>query len=243
MRRARFLAAAALAALTVGGLSACSILDQKSFEDDAKVSQKVTSIRLDSGNGDVKVESAADASAVSVHRKVNYHGDKPSRATFHVDNGVLTLSGCGPDCAVDYDVKVPAGLPVTGGTSNGDLTLNDAGAIDVHTSNGDIAVHDAAGAVKLRTSNGDVHVQNTKGGAIDTRTSNGTVTIRTATPGNIKAHTTSGDLTITVPPAKYRISAHDTNGDKTLAFKDDPSGRYLLDLSTTNGNLTVESAG
>lgn len=245
MRRpqTRVLAAVTLAALTVGGLSACSAVTQKTFEDDAKVSQKVTSVHLDNGNGNAKVEASADASAISVHRKVNYRGDKPSGTSFHVDNGVLTLSGCGSHCGVDYIVKVPAGLPVTGGTSNGSLTLADVGTVDVHTSNGEIAVTDATGPVKLRTTNGDVDVKDVKGGGIDTQTSNGEVTIRTATPQNIKARTTSGSLTVTTPPARYRISANDSHGDKKVAFENDPSGKYRLDLSTTNGDLTVKSAG
>ncbi|MGW3109651.1 DUF4097 family beta strand repeat-containing protein [Streptomyces sp. NPDC001100] len=245
MRRlqTRLLAAAALAALTVGGLSACSVLDQKTFEDDAKVPQKITSIRLDSRNGGVQVDSSADISTTSVHRKVNYRGDKPSGTSFSVENGVLTLSGCGKNCGVDYVVKVPAGLAVTGGTSNGSLTLSDVGVVDVHTSNGEIAVNKATGPVKLRTSNGDVHVKDAKGGDIDTQTSNGEVTIQTATPQNIKARTTSGSLTVTIPSASYQISASDSHGDKKVAFKNDPSGKYRLDLSTTNGDLTVESAG
>ncbi len=82
-----------------------------------------------------------------------------------------------------------------------------------------------------------------KGGDIDTQTSNGEVTIRTATPQNIKARTTNGSLTVTAPPASYQISASDSHGDKEVAFKNDPSGKYRLDLSTTNGDLTVESAG
>lgn len=245
MRRphTRVLAAAALAALTVSGLSACSALGrEKTFEDDAKVSRKVTSIRLDNGNGDVRVDASSGAPTVSVHRKVNYRGDKPDGTSFRVDNGVLTLSGCGKDCGVDYVVKIPAGLPVTGGTSNGGLTLTDVGTVDVHTTNGQIAVADARGPVKLRTSNGDVDVKDVKGGGIDTQTSNGEVTIRTATPQNIKARTTSGSLTVTAPAAKYRISANDAHGDKNVAFKNDPSGKYRLDLSTTNGDLTVKSA-
>ncbi|MFD9488324.1 DUF4097 domain-containing protein [Streptomyces sp. NPDC059991] len=233
----------ALAALTVGGLSACSALDQKTFEDDAKVPQKITSLRLDSGNGGVKVDASADISTASVHRKVNYRGDKPSGTSFSVENGVLTLSGCGKNCGVDYVVKVPAGLPVTGGTSNGSLTLTDVGTVDVHTSNGEIAVNSARGPVKLSTSNGDVNVKDAEGGDIDTQTSNAEVAIQTATPQNIKARTTSGSLTITAPPAKYQISANNSHGDKKVAFKNDPSGKYRLDLSTTNGDLTVESAG
>ncbi|MEU2714438.1 DUF4097 family beta strand repeat-containing protein [Streptomyces sp. NPDC007205] len=232
----------ASAALTAGGLSACSAVSQKTFEDDAKVSQKVTSVRLDNRNGGVKVDASADASVISVHRKVNYRGDKPSGTSFRVENGVLTLSGCGSGCGVDYLVSVPAGLPVTGGTSNGGLTLTDVGTVDVHTSNGGIAVNHATGAVKLRTSNGDVDVEDVKGGDIDTQTSNSEVTIQTATPQNIKARTTSGGLTVTAPPAKYRISANDSHGDEKVAFKNDPSGTYHLDLSTTNGDLTVKSA-
>ncbi|MFI1169246.1 DUF4097 family beta strand repeat-containing protein [Streptomyces sp. NPDC020801] len=232
-----------MAALTVGGLSACSALDQKTFEDDAMVPQRVTSIRLDSRNGEVKVDASTDTSTTSVHRRVNYHGDKPSGTSFHVKNGVLMLSGCGKNCGVDYVVKVPAGLPVTGGTSNGSLTLTDVGTVDVHTSNGEIAVNSARGPVKLRTSNGEVDVKDVKGGGIDAQTSNGEVTIQTATPQNITAHTTSGSLTVTAPPAMYQISANDPNGDKKVAFTNDPSGKYRLDLSTTNGDLTVKSAG
>ncbi|MCD9880009.1 DUF4097 family beta strand repeat-containing protein [Streptomyces guryensis] len=239
----RVLAAVALAALTAGGLSACSAVDQKTFEDDAKVSQKITSIRVDSRDGSVVVDASADVSTTSVHRKVDYRGDKPSGTSFSVENGVLTLSGCGAHCGVDYVVKVPAGLPVTGGTSNGSLTLTAVGRVDVHTSNGEIAVNSATGPVKLRTSNGDVNVKDAKGGDVDTQTSNGEVTIQTATPQNIRARTTSGNLTVTAPHAKYRISADDSHGDKKVAFENDPSGKYRLDLSTTNGDLTVEAAG
>ncbi|WP_327350492.1 DUF4097 family beta strand repeat-containing protein [Streptomyces sp. NBC_01304] len=245
MRRqpVRVLVAVAVTACTVGGLAACSDLGETTFEDEAKVSQKVSSIRLDSANGGVRIEASAETSTVSVHREINYRGDKPDGVSFRVENGVLTLSGCGEKCGVNYEVKVPAGLPVAGGTTNGGLTLSGVGAVDVHTSNGAIAVNGATGPVKLRTSNGDVKVKGAKGGGIDTQTTNGAVTIQTATAQNIKARTTSGGLTVTVPPAKYRISAEASNGDKDVAFRNDPSGTYRLDLSTTNGSLTVKSAG
>jgi hypothetical protein len=245
MRRlpTRLLATTTLAVLAGGALSACSVLDEKHFEDDAKVSQKVTSVRLDSGNGGVRVEGSASTSEVSVHRKVNYRGDKPGGTSFRVEGGVLVLAGCGNHCGVDYVVKVPAGLKVTGGTSNGGLTLNAVGAVDVHTSNGEIRVDRASGPLKLRTSNGGVHVEGAKGDGIDARTSNGTVSIGAATPQNIKVHTSSGGLTVTAPQAPYRISADTTNGTKKVELKNDPAGRYTLDLSTSNGDLTVRPTG
>ncbi|MEU5087734.1 DUF4097 family beta strand repeat-containing protein [Streptomyces sp. NPDC021356] len=232
-----------MAATAAGGLSACSVIEQKSFEDDAEVSQKVTSVRLDNSDGTVEVGTSADASAVSVHRKVSYRGDKPGGTSVRVDNGVLTLSGCGKNCGIDYAVTVPAGLPVSGGTSNGGLTLTGVGAVDVHTSNGRITVDGARGPVKLRTSNGGVRVKDVKGGGIDTQTSNGEVSIETATPQNIKARTTNGGLDVTAPTAKYQVSADSSNGHRKVAFENDPSGTYRLDLSTTNGDLTVKRAG
>jgi len=246
MRRlhARVLAAATLAALTAGGLSACSPFGrQKTFEDDAAVSQKITSIRLESGNGGLRVDASAKTSTVSVHRKVNYRGSKPGGTSFSVSGGVLTLSGCGQHCGVDYVVKVPAGLPVSGSTSNGGVTLNDVGAVDVHTSNGSISVNGTTGPVKLRTSNGSVTVKDARGGGIDTTTSNGGVTIQATAPQDITAHTSNGSLKVTAPSAGYRVSAKTTHGSRKVAFTDDPSGRYRLDLSTSNGNLTLASAG
>ncbi len=78
MRRShmRVSTAAALAACTIGGLSACSAVGRKTFEDDAEVPRRIASIRLDNRDGNVKVDSSADVSTISVHRRVHYRGDK-----------------------------------------------------------------------------------------------------------------------------------------------------------------------
>ncbi|MCS0605206.1 DUF4097 domain-containing protein [Streptomyces sp. LP11] len=237
----RPLATMALAALALVGLSACSALDHETFQDDAKAPGKVTAIRIDNDNGGVRLETSAGVSTVSVHRRVHYRGDKPSGTSFSVHEGVLTLADCGKDCDVDYVVKAPAGLPVTGSTSDGDLELTGAGPVDVRTSNGEITVSGAKGPVKLRTTNGNIDVKDVKGG-IDARTSDGELTVRTATAQNIKARTTNGDLTVTAPPAPYRITASTSYGDKNVAFKNDPAGTYRLELATTSGDLTLRPA-
>nr|BFD87591.1 hypothetical protein StreXyl84_69920 [Streptomyces sp. Xyl84] len=241
-RPAHAVTVVALAALAAGGLCACSAIGQKSFEDDAQVPQKVTSVRLDNSDGGVKVGTSAGVSTVTVHRRVSYRGDKPKGTSVRVVDGVLTLSGCGSHCGIDYVVTVPAALPVSGGTSNGGLTLTGMSAVDVHTSNGRITVDGASGPVKLLTSNGEVRVKGTRGG-VDARTSNGGVTIETATPQNIRARTTNGSLSVTAPPAKYQVRADSSHGERKVAFANDPSATYRLDLSTTNGDLTVKQAG
>jgi hypothetical protein len=233
----RILSGVAVAALAVGGVAACDAVRSKTAKDDTEVTQKVTAIRLDDKNGSVRVEGTAGSTAVSVHREVHYRGDRPG-ATSRVEKGVLWLSGCGHNCGADYVVTVPAGLPVTGGTSNGAVTLKGVGAADVHTSNGKVTVAGATGAVKVRTSNGAVSIDGTRGG-VDAQSSNGSVTVRTPTPQDVRAHTSNGSLTVTAAPAAYRVSAKTSNAAKKVDLADDPAGTYRLDLSTSNGALTL----
>ncbi|MGW5353798.1 DUF4097 family beta strand repeat-containing protein [Streptomyces sp. NPDC004031] len=233
----RILTGAAVAALTVGGLAACDAVRSKTATDDTKVTEKITAIHLDDSNGSVKVEGSGTAGSVSVHREVHYRGDKPG-ATSHVDKGVLWLSGCGHNCGADYVVTVPAGLAVAGGTSNGAITLTNVGTADVHSSNGKITVAGASGAVKVRTSNGAVNVTGTKGG-VDAQSSNGAVTVTTPTPQDVRVHTSNARVTVTAAPAAYKVSAKTSNADKKVDIADDPSATYRLDLSTSNGALTL----
>ncbi|MFI0940610.1 hypothetical protein [Streptomyces sp. NPDC021020] len=233
----RILVGAMVAATAVAGLAACDIGKSKTATDDTTVTQKVTSVRLDDSNGSVRVEGSAGVTTVSVHRVVRYHGDKPG-ATSRVDKGVLWLSGCGHNCGADYVVTVPAGLAVAGGTSNGAITLKGVGTADVHTSNGKITVTGATGALKVRTSNGAISVDGTRGG-VDAQSSNGKITVTTPAPQDVRAHTSNASITVTAAPGAYRVSAKTSNADKNVGIADDPAGTYRLDLSTSNGTLTL----
>jgi len=233
--------AVVLVALAVAAVSACDgVGASKTAHDSTTVAGKVTGIRIDDDNGSVRVQASAGAAAVSVRRTVHYHGGMPG-ASSHTEKGVLWLSSCGQNCSADYVVTIPAGLPVSGGTSNGSVTLSGIGTADVHTSNGKITVTGATGAVKVRTSNGAVSVEGTRGG-VDAESSNGSITIRTSTPQDIRARTLNASLTVTAAPAAYRISAKTLNGARKVDLADDPGGTYRLELSTSNGPLTVREA-
>ncbi|MFI0898902.1 DUF4097 family beta strand repeat-containing protein [Streptomyces sp. NPDC020983] len=233
----RILTGAVLAALALGGVAACDGVRSKTAKDDTTVTEKVTAVRLDDSDGFVRVEGSAGATAVSVHREVHYRGDRPG-ASSHVEGGVLWLSGCGHNCGADYVVTVPAGLPVAGGTSNGAITLRGVGTADVHTSNGKITVSGAAGAVKARTSNGSVQVTGTRGG-VDAESSNGSITVATPVPQDVRARTSNASITVTAAPGAYRVSAKTSNAAKKVGVADDPAGAHRLDLSTSNGSLTL----
>ncbi|WP_207933508.1 DUF4097 family beta strand repeat-containing protein [Actinomadura sp. GC306] len=212
------------------------------FEDDAALKGDITAVELDDiGAGGVTLRGGA--SEASVHRKVRYRGDKPEGPTHRIEDGVLKLGDCGSRCSVHYTVDLPAGLPVSGGTSSGGIRLSRVGKVDVSTSSGEIRLDDVAGPVKVKTSNGKIEGRGLKGDETDAETSNGEITLRPATQQNIRAKTSNGEITVTVPAGSYRVAARTGNGDREIGVPNTPSARYGLDLTTSNGDITVRAAG
>ncbi|MFF4603705.1 DUF4097 domain-containing protein [Streptomyces sp. NPDC001339] len=245
-KRACIIGAVALACIGAGGLSGCGLLPGETFTDDAKISKKITAIRIDGESGSVTVRGGKsggpDGATASVHRSVTYRGDRPEGATHRVEGGVLVLGDCGDDCSASYTVEVPAGLPVSGETSNGAVNLTKVGAVDVTTSSGAVELDDVSGTVDVHTSNGRIAGRGLSGTHITAETSNGEIDLTPATAQNVRAKTSNGGITVTVPKGDYRIATRTTNGSKDITVPDAPAGRYRLDLTTTNGSITAKSA-
>ncbi|GAU66548.1 hypothetical protein SSP35_03_01960 [Streptomyces sp. NBRC 110611] len=253
-KRACMLGTVALACVGAWGLSGCGLLPGKTFTDDATVSKKITAIRIDGDSGSVTVRGTKSGSpdgtksggsgggTASVHRAVTYHGDRPEGATHRVEGGVLVLGDCGEECSVSYTVEVPAGLPVSGETSNGSVNLTRVGAVDVTTSSGAIELDDVSGAVDVRTSNGRIAGRGLSGTHLTAETSNGDIDLTPATPQNVRAKTSNGGITVKMPKGHYRIAARSSNGSRDITVPDDPAARYRLDLTTSNGSITAKSA-
>ncbi|MEU2792201.1 DUF4097 family beta strand repeat-containing protein [Streptomyces sp. NPDC007100] len=229
----------------MSALGACGFLNQSTYEDDATLTARVTSVRLDNGNGSVTVRGKKSLGKVSVHRKLAYRGDRPEEASHRVENGVLVLGGCGDDCSVGYTVDIPADLPVTGETSNGAVRLSQVGDVRVRTSSGAVELDGVTGTVDVRTSNGRIHGRGLQGGGVEAETSNGAIDLVTGTAQDVRAKTSNGAVTLVVPGGegnRYRVSADTDNGHKSLGVPDDPAGKHRLDLVTTNGSITLKGA-
>ncbi|MEE4423757.1 hypothetical protein [Streptomyces bugieae] len=162
----RTLAAAAAAVVGVCGIAACGLLPGKTFEDDAVVSKRITAVRLDTHSGGVTVRGGKNGDAVSLHRSVEYHGDRPQGATHRVEDGVLVLGGCGDECSVTYTIDLTPARPqhVRAKTSNGSVTVRmPKGSYDISADTSNGAKHigladDPEGRYRLilSTSNGDI---------------------------------------------------------------------------------------
>lgn len=238
----RCVAILAATGIAVGGLSSCGLGTGTTFEDDAALSGKVTAVRLDNPSGGVTVEGVSDGGGLSVHRRVEYRGDKPTGPSRRIENGVLVLGGCGDHCSVDYTVEVPAGTPVSGHLGSGSIRLTDVGAVEVSTSSGRIELHGVTGSVEAKTSNGRITGKGIEDKQIQAQTSNGRINLAPGRPADVHAQTSNGDITLTVPQARYRVNARAANGDENIGVTDDPSGPFELGLKTSNGDITVRNS-
>ncbi|MFF2806070.1 DUF4097 domain-containing protein [Streptomyces sp. NPDC058000] len=243
-RHVRFVGAVALAGAGALALGACSLRVGETFSDDATVAQQITAVRVDTSDGGVTVRGGKGGSTVSVHRKVTYRGDRPQGPTHRVEGGILVLGGCGNDhCSVTYTVDLPGTVPVTGGTSNGAINLSKVAAVRVTTSNGEIDLDGVSGAVDVRSEDGAITGKGLAGTGIKAETSDGEITLTAAKPQNIRAKTSNGAVSVTVPDDRYQVSAETSNGAKRIEVRNDPSGRYRLDLTTSNGEIHAGTAG
>jgi Putative adhesin len=243
VRRNTRLAVAAGVGISALLLSGCALLQPpKTMSDEATVDAAISAIEIDDNDGGVFVRGVEGATGISLERTVRYRGDRTIDETHSIDGDSLVLGGCGRNCSVKYTLEVPAGLDVSGHTENGEVDLTLVHDVDVETSNGRITLDGVTGTIRAATSNGRIEGSRLEGdGGIDVSTSNGAIDLRIDVAQDIEARTSNGPIDLVVPDATYRVNADTSNGDEDIAVPNDPSGEFTLDLSTSNGSITVES--
>lgn len=170
------------------------------------------------------------------------------------------------------NINVPKNLAVVVETSDGSIEAwNLQSGIEMETSNGAINIHDIVGGVEADTSNGSMTVKNVQGevkldssngaitldnidGALSAESSNGKITINSAVTGDWDCSSSNGNIVLTVPKATDAKITADTNngsfkGNVTWDTSDDDigtavlgNGKYTMELSTSNGSVTVNTA-
>lgn len=107
-------------------------------------------------------------------------------------------------------------------------------AVDVETSNGDVAASGLDGGAELRSGNGDVAAQ-AMGGDVLATSSNGDLVL-TDLGGDVEVRTSNGS--VDVSRVEGRVSARSSNGD--VAVSDVGAGVFAR---TSNGSIDVSTAG
>jgi hypothetical protein len=239
---ARAMGLGAVALLGAAAVAGCG-LRATHLQDSAAVDDVIRSVRLDSGDGGVTLVGVPGATTATVERAVTYTGNTaPTGTSFTVAGGVLTLSGCGSHCTVDYTVRLPAGLPVSGAVDDGAVELSSVGEVRVQTDNGGITLDGVRGALEVRTGNGHIVGRHLDGGAVTARTDNGAIDLTTATPQDVTAGTSDGSVTVAVAPGRYVVATSTDAGTRDVRVPNDPAGGHRVTLSTDSGGITLVPA-
>ncbi|MDT8910597.1 DUF4097 family beta strand repeat-containing protein [Amycolatopsis sp. PS_44_ISF1] len=222
---------------------------------DATVAQPIRGVKLAADSGDVRIR--VGTGAVTVHQKLHYNFRSAPDDAFHVEGDQLVLGGCGRTCTADFEVVVPAGVPVTGTTGSGDLDVTGVGSVDASSSSGDATVADVTGLVKLHLDSGSIDLRDVGGvqahsesghvsaggvrGPVEVSTDSGSVELRLAQPGDVKVQAGSGSVEVRVPSGSYRVIGDSGSGSRSIDIPQGPAGAKTLDLSTDSGSVSVQT--
>jgi DUF4097 and DUF4098 domain-containing protein YvlB len=221
---------------------------------------------LKNTNGDIRIETWTKAEAeINAVKTARGHKENLEKVTIETDahSGSVTVDTIYPKfrnlrVSVKYDIKVPEGVRIElVRSTNGDVELiGRYGDIKASSTNGDIKLTGSAGAAELSTTNGGIHAADLTG-PVDAHTTNGRISLTVPSlKGDIIARTTNGGITARLGgEINARLRVHTTNGhiDTSLPVTISNlnqshhrlegtigSGGPLLDLSTTNGSVSIE---
>jgi hypothetical protein len=190
-----------------------------------------TRLIVDNYAGEVIVH-AWDKDAVHV---IARHGTRASVAVRPGEGTLSVRSSGGSAGSVDYDITVPAWMPVK---IEGEFNFVSAeglqAEISAETVRGDIVIRGGSGFITAKSVQGEVTVDGARG-KINVSSVNEAVTI-TGSSGEIVADTTNGDVTLSRIESGS-VEATTVNG--TITFEGTPAGNGRYHMATHNGDIIV----
>ncbi len=206
-----------LAALTT--LTGCRALNQ-SFSDSRTEQASITEVRIEGGSGAVTVEHSG--TATQIDRTVYYDDKKPTNRFDRVEGSVLILNTtCARHaCDIDYHVKVPSSVKITGRLDSGRIDVRDVTTATLSTDSGRVSIAGASGDVTATTDSGRIDANGIKG-RVSLRTDSGSV------------HTSGVGGTLVVQTDSGSVRADGVAGGQTTVRTQ--SGSVAVDLVSEQG--------
>lgn len=220
-----------LAALAGCSASAVRVESDFTINVDWKSYDRVS---VSTRNGFVDVSSSPGRSDVSVRGAKHARGATLEDANQNLEllEIVAAPDPHDPHC-LQIALRLPDDVKINDAGAHFTISLPQACATQVQTSNGRVIAHDLAGQVNIETSNGRVAV-NDVAGDVHAQTSNGAV-LANRIQGKVRAQSSNG-----------RIRIENVTGDCTVETSN--AGLELvqvqgsIDAETSNGSVRIEAA-
>ncbi len=201
---------------------------------------------------DVRLTAAPAGTQLELVTKVTEGLRSPSHDARVDGDGTLRLaSSCGwvfgNSCAVDYEVRVPAGTRVHVDARSGDVhaqSLRSEQPVVLAASSGDIdAVGVTAPAVELYTSSGDISASRVRADTVTAEASSGDVFLGLAAAADrVDVVASSGDIHVDVPDLRYRVDARAGSGDvDSRELRTSPDAARSISARTGSGDIHLET--
>lgn len=244
-------AAALLAVLLVGwGVLVLASLLLRTEDAETQEFGGVTALVVDAGFESVEVVGSTGAASVTVARTGSWSLIAPSRTAAVHDGRLSVSSDChlsaGRGCGGRLRVVVPADLPVTVSSGDGDLVLTGlTGRVTAATTDGTVHARGLTGALSVTT--GDGGLTGVALGSSQVTVSSGDGAVELAfddPPEAVTVHSGDGAVTVAVPDddGPYRVGARADDAAATVSVPTDRRSDRHIDVSTGDGAIRVVSA-
>lgn len=183
--------------------------------------------------GDVEVRGANGS---SIRIKAEGESALPDTPSVHRDgNRVIFNAPHGSE--IDVEAVVPHDCTVRVTTGDGDVEIEDTGAIEVKTMSGDVTAEDIAGDCTVTTGQADVTVERMNG-ALIAHTINGDIEISRSQLRSAQVHSVDGELTLDAVLGDGPFTIQTVNGDVDLMLPRDAGAEIVF--HTANGDFSCD---
>ena len=219
--------AAALTAIALLSLAACSAGSTTTEELSYQIDQSVTALVIAARAASVAI--VVGDGPVTVTEKHRYSRSKPTTA-HRVEGQTLRLteSGCGDDelrCDVEYRIRMPKAI-------SAEITAQ-AGAVRVDGLAGDVHVTTEAGAVEGRALTSDEVIIKTEAGAASLEFAEAPTLVQTTT--------SMGAVEVRVPgTTAYAVDVQTSVGGSSVGVEQDPASAHRIEVHTDLGAVKIE---
>jgi hypothetical protein len=240
----------AIAALAWGTYSVISILaHEEHVERSTFASSDVTALAVSNDSGSVTIV-ATPGDTIEVVAEVS-DGWQPTDVSSEVVDGVLVLrAGCpvfvSPWCNVHYTVAIPGDRAVTVDGSGPVRVRGMTAPIDIDSDDGRIELDEISGDIDVSNDDGRIIGRRLSASTVDARNHNGSIELSFLDPPqSVTAHTSNGSIEVVVPDTEilYRVEMDTRHGGTDNLVRTDPNSDHVIDLSTSNGSITVRPPG
>ena len=225
-------------------LAACEAEPTGTLDETFEITDPVTRLDLDNGNGNVFV-NATDDDIITV--LAQHHGED-SDAISQVAGGILSLatqcSGADGPCTIDYTLWVPEAVEVDAVTTTGDIVLvGMGGAANLRTSSGNIELDTfSADTLLVEVESGPILGNRLAAEEVIVSATSGFIDlVFEQRPRAVTGSTGSGDIAYAVPVGTYAIDAVTGGGEVTISddLVDDDSSDSALTAATDEGDIRM----